>query len=75
MISNKISDAELSILENDARSALNANKNSKKPAYVLISPENIIIMAEEIRELRKLADPQALTAAFMAGEKKGREKK
>lgn len=75
MISNKISDAELSILENDARSALNANKNSKKSAYILIRPENIILMAEKIRELRKLADPQALTAAFMAGAENNKKEK
>lgn len=75
MTSNKISDAELSILENGARGALEANKNSKKPAYVLIRPENIIFMADEIRELRKLADPQALTAAFMAGVESNKKEK
>lgn len=56
---------KLAALEQDAKSSL--SHKSKTQRYILAKPEDILAMIIEIRELRKMADPQALTAAYMAG--------
>lgn len=60
-----IADKKLVELENRARTSL--SHKDKLQRFILVRPEEILAMAAEIRDLRVLADPQALTEAFMAG--------
>lgn len=61
----KINSQRLAELESRAKASLSHKDNLQH--YVIVMPEDILALVAEIRELRALADPQALTAAFMAG--------
>lgn len=60
-----LTDKALDELECRAKECL--SHKQKQAHYMLARPEIILSMIDEIRDLRKLADPQALTAAYFLG--------
>lgn len=70
---NKLTNEKLAKLEQDAMSVL--LRAYKSQEYILIKPEDVIDMVMEIKELRNLIDPQALTAAYMYGKSEKQESK
>lgn len=69
---DRLSFVELDKLENRATAIL--LQSQKMAQYLLVKPEDILAMVEEIKELRLLAHPDALTAAYMAGTEDARKK-
>lgn len=58
LISDRLSVAELDKLSNRAMAIL--LRSQKQSQYILVKPENILAMIEEIKELRILANPEGL---------------
>lgn len=65
MMNTRLTPERLSELERDALSVIK-HKGRYAP-YMLINSNELISMIAEIRELRLLAHPDSLTAAYMAG--------
>lgn len=67
---NPLTTEELAKLEQDAMAVLISS--SKMQDCILIKAEDVLSMIFEIRKLRKLANEQALTAAYFMGIEQGK---